>query len=78
MSFQRLTQALTCCALGQSINECVMYMHAYPPTRKPSLRWLLYSDLRNASPYATRQGKGVHLTGKEKRTSPEPKSMQSL
>lgn len=69
MSFQRLTQALTCCALGQSINEYVMYMHAYPPTRKPSLRWSLHTDLRNASPYPTRQGKGVHLIGKEKRTT---------
>jgi len=41
MSFQRLTQALTCCTLGQSINEYVMYMHAYSHTRKPSLRWPL-------------------------------------
>lgn len=66
MSFQRLTQALTCCTLGQSINEYVMYMHAYSHTRKPSFRWPLHQDLSNASLYPTHQGKGVHLISKEK------------
>lgn len=69
MSFQRLSQVLTFCILGQSINEYVMDMHAYSPTHKLSLRWPLHQDLRNASQYPTHQGKGVHLIGKEKRTT---------